>query len=85
MDPWEAMSQDLRKHPRGIGLQQNLWDGKLLSYHLSEQYDLSIGVRQCQRIFREMGFRFRKPRPIIAKADEEEKKRYKKTETAGQK
>ena len=82
---WDRIEADLRMHPSDFGYRHNLWDGKLLSYHLSEQYDLSIGVRQCQRIFREMGFRFRKPRPIIAKADEEEKKRYKKTETAGQK
>ncbi|TRZ49465.1 winged helix-turn-helix domain-containing protein [bacterium] len=57
----------------------NLWDGKLLSHHLSEKYDVSLGVRQCQRLFTHLGFRRRKPRPVIAKSDSEAKAIYKKT------
>lgn len=82
---WEQLQYDLRKHPGEFGYRQNLWDGKLLSHHLSEQYGLKTGVRQCQRIFRQMGFRFRKPRPVIANADPEAKKRYKKTTALSQK
>ncbi|MBW1953883.1 MAG: winged helix-turn-helix domain-containing protein, partial [Deltaproteobacteria bacterium] len=37
------------------------------------------GVRQCQRLFRKMGFRLRKPRPLIAHADPEMQRQYKKT------
>ncbi|MCL4359183.1 MAG: winged helix-turn-helix domain-containing protein [Candidatus Thermoplasmatota archaeon] len=38
-----------------------------------------MGARQCQRIFRKLGFRIGKPRPVIAKADEEKKDNFKKT------
>ena len=81
-EQWEKMSQDLRKHPREFGYQQNLWDGKLLSHHLLECYGVDLGTRQCQRIFRELGFRLRKPRPLIAKADPEEQEAFKKTAKA---
>jgi transposase len=84
-EDWDQLQDDLHKHPKEYEYRQNLWDGKLLSHHLSEQYGIKIGVRQCQRIFRQLGFRFRKPRPVIASADPELKKRYKKTETAGPK
>jgi transposase len=82
-DNWEAMSQDLRKHPRELGYQQNLWDGKLLSHHLWQSYGVDLGARQCQRIFQSLGFRLRKPRPVIAKADPEEQEAFKKTSKIG--
>jgi transposase len=82
---WDQLPDDLHKHPKEFGYTQNLWDGKLLSHHLVEQYGVKIGVRQCQRIFRQLGFRFRKPRPIIANADPEAKKRYIKNSTTGKK
>ncbi len=75
----EAISRELRESPRSFEYSQNLWDGKLLSHHLSEKYDVLLGVRQCQRLFTQLGFRRRKPRPVIAKADPETKAIYKKT------
>ena len=76
---WDQVEQDLRKHPKEFGYSRNLWDGKMLSHHLSHKYGIEMRVRQCQRIFRQMGFRFRKPRAVIANADPEAQKRYKKT------
>lgn len=73
------LNKDLRKNPRDLGYSQNLWDGKLVSHHLKEEYDVKLCVRQCQRLFHTFGFRLRKPRPIIAKADEEKKTSFKKT------
>jgi transposase len=55
--------------PQRFGYTQKLWDGKLLAYHLSARYDVQLGVRQCQRIFRRLGFRRRNRRPLIAKGD----------------
>jgi len=81
---WEEIEQALRESPRTLGYAQNLWDGKLLSHHLQVTYGIDLGVRQCQRLFRAMGFRRRKPRPLIAKADPEAQKRYKKTAQTGQ-
>lgn len=75
----KAIAGDLRQCPRKFGYLQNLWDGKLLSHHLSKQYGVQLGERQCRRLFRQMGFRRRKPRPLIAKADRQAQHRYKKT------
>ena len=74
-----AVGKDLRRSPLDLGYSQNLWDGKLLSHHLGVKYGVHIGVRQCQRLFHQFGFRRRKPRPLIAKADPEAQLRYKKT------
>jgi transposase len=70
---------DLRRSPREFGYSQNLWDGKLLGHHLSQYYGVQLGERQCRRLFHKLGFRRRKPRPLIAKADQEAQQRYKKT------
>ena len=80
---WSELEQALRQSPKECGYKQNLWDGKLLAHHLTRSYDIGLGVRQCQRIFRQMGFRRRKPRPLIAKADREAQARYKKTPPPG--
>lgn len=77
----ETIGQDLRQCPRELGYSQNFWDGKLLSHHLSSKYDVGLSERQCRRLFRKLGFRRRKPRPLIAKADVEAQRRYKKTKT----
>ena len=68
----------LRKDPAEYGL-QGLWDGKMLSTLIRGQWDISLGVRQCQRLFRQLGFRFRTPRPRIAHADPTKQLEYKKT------
>ena len=75
----ERVAGDLRRSPRDLGYEQNLWDGKLLSYHLDKTYQVRIGVRQCQRLFHALGFRRRKPRPLLAHADPEQQAAYKKT------
>lgn len=66
---WRHIEADLRKSPDVFGLQANLWDGPVLSEHLRRKYGIQLGVRQCQRMFRQMGFRLRKPRPQVAQAD----------------
>jgi transposase len=71
LDPaqWRKLQSDLRKSPREFGLAATLWDGPVLSAHLRRRYGVDLGVRQCQRLFRRMGFRLRKPRPQLAQAD----------------
>ena len=77
-----TLEKDLRRSPRDLGYHQNLWDGKLLSHHLDTK-NIDLGVRQCQRLFHQMGFRQRKPRPMIASADPVAQEQYKKTQAAG--
>jgi transposase len=74
----QSIERALRSHPSEYGLAGNLWDGKLLSHFIDRQFGLQLGVRQCQRLFRRLGFRFRKPRPLIAKADPQAQQDFKK-------
>jgi transposase len=73
-----AVDKVLRQAPVAYGLSGNLWDGKTLSAFIEKRFRISLGVRQCQRLFRQLGFRLRKPRPAIALADAELQKRHKK-------
>ena len=68
----------LRRTPRDFGLTGTLWDGKTLSAWIERQCGVRLGVRQCQRLFRQRGFRLRKPRPLLAHADPERQKTHKK-------
>ena len=68
----------LRRMPRAVGLGGNVWDGKTLAAWIEREYGIALGVRQCQRLFRRLGLRLRKPRPAIAQADPERQKVHKK-------
>lgn len=59
----------LRESPRSVGLDANLWDGPLLRAWLRKDLGVDLSVRGCQRLFRELNFRLRKPRPEIAPLD----------------
>lgn len=71
----------LRKTPREADMSGNLWDGKTLAAWIKRQYGIRLGVRQCQRLFRQLGFRLRKPRPMVAQAAPERQKAHKKNST----
>lgn len=73
------LERELRRDPRSLGYEQTLWDGKLLSHHLQKRHGVKLKVRQCQRLFRQLDFRLRKPRPEIAQADPVRQRTFKKT------
>ena len=74
----QEVNAALRLPPEQAGLAVNLWDGKALAQFLQERYGVVLGVRQCQRLFRQLGFRLRKPRSLIAQADPERQQTHKK-------
>jgi transposase len=78
----KLVSAALRLPPRQFGLEGHLWDGKLLSAHVEREFGVRLGVRQCQRLFRQFGFRLRTPRPPIAHADPAQQAAVKKTAPA---
>ena len=80
---WRSLQGDLRKTPRDFGLPATLWDGPVLSEHLRRRYAVDLGVRQCQRLFRQMEFRLRKPRPQVAQSDPLKVAAVKKTSSPG--
>ncbi len=68
----------LRSTPEECGMSGYLWDGKTLSAFILKEYNIQLGVRQCQRLFHRLGFRYRKPRPLIAGTAPEVKEEFKK-------
>jgi transposase len=82
-DQLKIIDQALRETPQAMGLEGNLWDGKTLSAFIKQSFDIELKVRQCQRLFRQLEFRLRKPRPQVAKADPERHAAHKKTPRNG--
>ena len=75
----EEINSVLRQPPESGGIPRGLWDGKGLAAFIKKRYGVTLGVRQCQYMFKAFGFRRRKPRPLIARADPELQEAYKKT------
>ena len=73
----------LRDSPSQYGLPTQIWDGPTLSEYLRQRLQVHLKARQCQRLFRQLGFRLRKPRPQIAQADPALQAAHKKTPTPG--
>lgn len=74
----------LRKSPADYGLPAQLWDGILLSSFLEKKFGIALRARQCQRLFRRLGFRLRKPRPEIAQCDPQVQAAVKNTPAPGE-
>lgn len=81
----EEVRATLRKAPSEAGLSANLWDGKALAQWLQERYQIRLGVRQCQRLFRQLEMRYRLPRPAVAKAVPQRQAEHKKNSKSGRK
>jgi transposase len=75
----------LRDSPAQFGLSTQMWDGPTLSAYLDKEMGITLKVRQCQRLFRQLGFRLRKPRPQVAQADATLQATHKKTPPPGSK
>lgn len=74
----KEINRVLRAKPSDAGMRINLWDGKTLAAWIDKTYGVELGVRQCQRLFRQFEFRLRKPRPVLARADPARQKKHKK-------
>ena len=79
----ERLRSEIRRSPRELGYDQNLWDGLLLSHHLEEQYAISLSVRQCQRLFHRLGFTLQRPRRQAHESDPLQQEAFKKTSPNG--
>jgi transposase len=77
-DDLASIHDALRKAPEDSGLDCNLWDGKCLSRFIEVRLGKELGVRQAQRLLNDLGFHYRKPRPMMAGGDPEIKDQFKK-------
>lgn len=69
----------LQLHPSEVNITANIWDGKSLSFYIQREFEVNLQVRQCQRLFRKLGFSLKRARPIVAKGNPEKKEQAKKT------
>ena len=53
----------------------NVWDGPSLSDYINQKYGITLGVRQCQRLFHELGFAQIRPQAFPSKDHEEDPRR----------
>ena len=77
------LRNEIRRFPRELGYDQNLWDGSLLSHHLKGKYHISLSVRQCQRLFHRLGFTLQRPRRQAHEADPFKQEDFKKNSPSG--
>jgi len=54
----------LQKEPEPSGITTSIWDGKSLSEYILKTHSISLGVRQCQRLLRTLGYSQKRTRPI---------------------
>ncbi len=73
------LQSDIQQHPSSFNLEANLWDGKTLSHHIKKRFGITIQVRQCQRVFKKLGFTLKRGRTMVADGDPAKKKAFKKT------
>jgi transposase len=69
----------LQNPPELSGVSANIWDGKSLSFYIEREFKIELGVRQCQRLFKNLGFSLKRARPIVSKGDASKKEVSKKT------
>ena len=62
----QALTEDLEKPPNVFGYAKASWNGTLLSAHLKEKYRVSLSVRQCQRLLRQLSTASPRPKDIGA-------------------
>ncbi len=72
------IAKELQEPPAEFGYRQSRWDGKLLSYHLKKHYAVELKVRQCQNLFKQLGFSLQRPRKMPTGSDPEKRKAFKK-------
>lgn len=70
----------LQKEPSEYGYK--VWDGPTLSTYIKKIYGVELSVRQCQRLFHELGYSKIRPQTFPSKGyeDTEARNEFKKTE-----
>lgn len=64
----------LCESPERYELGSDRWDGKTLSAFISRKYCVDLGIRQCQRLFRQLDFQLHKRPPGNAEANDDQQR-----------
>jgi len=54
IDQLRELKYKLGKPPHSFGYEKQQWDGRLLMQYLKQEYDISLGMRQCQRLLKNL-------------------------------
>lgn len=74
----QKLRNEIRRSPRELGYNQNLWDGPSLSYHLKEHCAVKISIRQYQVLFHRLGFILQRPSCLVHETDPVKQEDFKK-------
>lgn len=70
----EAQKEEIKvailSEPEAFGY--NVWDGPSLSHYINKAYGISLGVRQCQRLFHQLGFSQIRPQAFPSRGHEDD-------------
>ncbi len=71
----------LQSDPKEYGYKN--WDGPSLSAYIKSEFNVTLSVRQCQRLFHKLGFSHIRPQPYPSKGyeDTDERNEFKKNAT----
>lgn len=77
----EEIDKALQANPKDYGF--HVWDGPTLSSYIQSRYGVELSTRQCQRLFRGLGYSRIRPCPYPSKGyeDTEERESFKKNAT----
>ena len=75
-----AIDSAIQSDPKDFGFK--VWDGPSLSSYINTTFGVQISVRQCQRLFHDLGYSHIRPQPYPSKGyeDSEEREAFKKNE-----
>lgn len=73
-----AIDSAIQSSPKDFGFK--VWDGPSLSSYISDTFGVRLSVRQCQRLFHDLGYSFIRPQPYPSKGceDSQEREEFKK-------
>ena len=73
-----AIDSAILSDPKDFGFK--VWEGPCLSSYLSSTFGFRLSVRQCQRLFHDLGYSHIRPQPYPSKGyeDSEEREAFKK-------
>lgn len=69
----EKIDAILQTDPEDSGYK--VWDGPALSTYIKQEFGIDLGVRQCQRLFKELGYSQIRPYTFPSKGQEDSKER----------
>ena len=72
-EQYKEIDSALQSDPEDYGFKN--WDGPTLAEHISRTYNVTMSIRQCQRLFHLLGFSHIRPQPYPSKGQEDTEQR----------